>query len=344
MNNMITKKLFVSKNSNDNDYITQAVKILAAGGIVAIPTETVYGLAANATDETAVKNIFKAKGRPQDNPLIVHISSLNMLYPLVKAFPNKAKKCAEAFWPGPFTIVLPKSDAIPKRVCAGLDTVALRMPSNKVALNIIKACKFPLAAPSANLSGLPSPTSAEHVLKDLNGRIDAIVFAEDSNIGLESTVVSFAVNPPRLLRPGGISVEQIKEILPNIVIDDAVVSQINKDIPVASPGMKYKHYSPKCNITIIDSDFDSFKAFVEEKKNVCALCFKGEEKKLSVPCITYGCIDDSSSQAFKLFNALRSLDDKNFAECFARCPNKKGIGLAVYNRLLRAASFKVIKI
>ena len=224
---------------NENE-IEKAADIIKNGGLVAMPTETVYGLAANALDGKAVAKIFKAKGRPMDNPLIVHISDISQIYPLVREFPEKARILAEKFWAGPLTIILPKSDIIPDEVSAGLDTVAIRFPSNKIAQALISK-SMPLAAPSANLSGSPSPTNARHVFDDMNGRIDAIIDGGECEVGVESTVITLATDTPRLLRPGGITVEQLREAIGDVIIDDAVLNPLKSGEKAASPGMKYKH-------------------------------------------------------------------------------------------------------
>ena len=343
---MITEKLVVKSVEESTEQIARAAEIIKNGGLVAMPTETVYGLAANALNEEAVSNIFAAKGRPQDNPLIVHISNIAMISNLVTNIPEIAKKCIDIFWPGPFTAILPKSDIIPNSVCAGLETVAIRMPSNPIALALIEQSGVPLAAPSANISGSPSPTTAAHVLLDLDGKIDAAIIAEKSAVGVESTVVTFTENPPRLLRPGGITAEQLREIIPNLVIDKAVFAEPEKGKPVSSPGMKYKHYSPKSNVIIIDGNSKQFADYVNKNdaKNVCALCFDGDIGHLTVPYISYGDENDSKEQATRLFDALRTLDNQGCKLCYARMPKTQGIGLAVYNRLIRAAAFEVIKL
>lgn len=343
---MLTEKLEVFDIKRDSANVLKACNILKRGGIVAIPTETVYGLAANTFDTQAIKNVFIAKGRPQDNPLIVHVSDMEMLKTVVDQVPQKAMECAKRFWPGPFTMVLPRGKKVPAEVSAGLDTVAVRMPSHPVAHEIIKCSGLPLAAPSANLSGSPSPTAADHVLADLDGRIDAVVVSDRAEVGVESTVISLCVNPPRLLRPGGVTLEQLKEVLPDIVVDKAVVSEPEKDKPVASPGMKYKHYSPKAKIVMVDGDIEKFKAFVEQNKGdgVFALVFEDERNLFSVPTVSFGKEGDGSEQAALLFDALRELDKKDCKVCYSRVPDKKGVGLAVYNRLIRAAAFEVISL
>ena len=234
--------------------ISAAAEILKADGIVAVPTETVYGLAASAYSDTAISKVFAAKGRPQDNPLIVHISDFEMLSDVVSDFPKEARALAEKFWPGPLTMVLPKGEKVADSVSRGLSTVAVRMPNNRVALDIIKAAGIPLAAPSANLSGSPSPTTADHVISDLDGKIDAVVMSGSCEVGLESTVVSLFTDPPRLLRPGFVTAEELKEILPNLVVDKAVLEELQKGEKAASPGMMYKHYSPKTEVFLVEAE------------------------------------------------------------------------------------------
>ncbi len=343
MNTCIYK---INDKKNDIENIERVAQVIRDGGLAAIPTETVYGLAANALNPKAVSEIFKAKGRPQDNPLIVHISELSEIYPLVKEFPEKAKALAEKFWPGPLTVILPKSDIIPNEVSAGLSTVAIRMPSHPIANAIIKAAGVPLAAPSANSSGLPSPTKAEHVIDDMTGKIPVIVDGGESSVGVESTVISLAVNPPRLLRPGGITPEQLESVLGEIEIDSAVTSKLKDGEVAASPGMKYKHYSPKAEVYIIKSCLKSFRCFIDEisEPGDYAICFDGEEKEISIPSFTYGSESSPEVQAQRLFDILRSADKKGAKRVFVRCPSSRGVGLAVYNRLIRAAAFRVIEI
>ena len=330
------------KLKDDKEGLEKAAELLKKGGVVAIPTETVYGLAANAFDEKAVGKIFTAKGRPQDNPLIVHISDMEMLNLVAKNIPDLALKCAEKFWAGPFTMVLPKTDKIGDCISPNLDTVAVRIPQNKVALEIIELCGFPLAAPSANTSGSPSPTSAFHVEADLMGKIDAIVYSDECDVGVESTVVSFVENPPRLLRPGGITAEQLKEIIPDIVIDKAVLAEPEKGKQVASPGMKYKHYAPKTESFLVVGESKAFSKFVNGEQNCVALCFKDEEADIEIPTLCYGDGEDETTLAHSVFSALREVDKMNAARVYIHAPSKTGIGLAVYNRLLRACGFKVI--
>lgn len=341
----IMKTLYLkAMDVNAVNEITKAAEILKKGGLVAIPTETVYGLAASAFNEEAVANIFKAKGRPNDNPLIVHISDFSELDNIVREITPEAQKCMDAFWPGPFTVVLPKKDSIPLTVSGGLNTVAVRMPKNAVARAIIKKSGLPLAAPSANRSGSPSPSTAEHVIDDLDGRIDAIVVSEKCEVGVESTVVTFATNPPRLLRPGGITVEMLKELVPDLVIDSAVTAEPEKGAQVASPGMKYKHYAPKAEVIMAAGSINAFVKYCNENKSDFdfALCYDEDEINLSIPHLSLGANENHEKQAELLFEFLRDIDKKGYKKVIVHAPLKEGVGLAVYNRLIRAAGFKVI--
>ena len=340
---MITEKINRGNVSYEKS-VSRVAEILQKGGIVAIPTETVYGLAASAYDENAIKNIFIAKGRPQDNPLIVHICDMDMLEVVAKDIPQKAYMCAQKFWPGPFTMVLQRTDKTAECVSAGLKTVAVRMPLDKTAIDIIKKSGLPLAAPSANVSGKPSPTSALHVESDLDGVIDAIFYGDECEVGVESTVVSFTEEPPRLLRPGAVTLEQLKEIIPDIAVDSAVLAEPQKDKPVASPGMKYKHYAPKTECFLIEAESKDFCDFVNLQTNSAAICFNEEKENITVSSITYGSYKNGSTLAQGLFAALRNVDSLNAEKVYIHAPDKTGVGLAVYNRLIRAAAFKVIKL
>ncbi len=338
-------QIFKVKSEKDKA-IDEAAEILRDGGIVAIPTETVYGLAGNALDENVTDKIYAAKGRPSDNPLIVHISDISQWAPLVSEIPESALALADKYWPGPLTVILPKSEIVPDKVSGGLSTVAVRMPSDKIARAIIEKAGVPLAAPSANTSGKPSPTSAKYVIEDLKGKVDAIVDAGDCSVGVESTVISLCETPPRLLRPGGVTAEMLTEVLGEIAIDDAVFNKLAEGEKPASPGMKYKHYSPDAQVVIIKGSFEGYKKFIEENKTekTVALCFEGEEKGLSVKSVTYGKKDDPSSQAKNIFDALRKVDELGADKVFARYPETDGVGLAVFNRLVRAAAFNIIEV
>ncbi len=328
-----------------NDYensVNVASEILKQGGIVAVPTETVYGLAASAYSDDAIKAVFTAKGRPQDNPLIVHISNLGMLNEVASNIPEKAFSCAKAFWPGPFTMVLPKGERVAQSVSAGLDTVAVRYPSDKTICNIIDKSGLPLAAPSANTSGRPSPTSACHVVDDLDGKIDAVVMGGDCCVGVESTVVSLVGEHPRLLRPGAVTPKQLLNILPDLIIDDAVLEQLKDGEKAASPGMKYKHYAPKTTAVLVEGCSNSFVKFVNQKTDCAAICFEEEYYSISIPKISYGSKRDESTLAQNVFSVLRDIDSLGVKEVYIHAPSKDDMGLAVYNRLIRACGFNVV--
>ncbi len=327
--------------SEDENAAKISAEILRNGGLVAIPTETVYGLAANALDPEAVRGIFAAKGRPQDNPLIVHVSSMEEIIPLVEKIDPRAYDLAERFWPGPLTIIMKKSAAVPDEVTAGLDTVAIRMPSHPFAAEIIRLSGVPFAAPSANSSGKPSPTCAEHVKQDMDGKIDAVVDGGECDVGVESTVITLVTEPPTLLRPGGITPSELEEVLGEIQISHAVYEKLNEGEKVQSPGMKYKHYAPNAQITIIKGSFENYEKFLKSQNDeVCAVCFNGEGAHF-VKAIEYGGEKDSSAQAHRIFDALREVDEIGCKRAFVRCPVSTGVGLAVYNRLLRSAAFRV---
>lgn len=322
--------------------LSESAKLIKSGEVVGIPTETVYGLAANALDENAVKKIYIAKGRPSDNPLIVHISDFSELSALVAEIPEKVKIMAEKFWPGPLTMIMKKSGIIPSTTSGGLDTVAVRMPQSEYARAIIKACGVPLAAPSANLSGSPSPTNAKYVYDDMNGRIPLIIDGGKSKIGVESTVITFATDIPTLLRPGGVTVEEIRDTIGEVKVDDAVLHELRDSEKAASPGMKYKHYAPKADITILKGSLEQFIEYTNGK-DFFALVFEGEEKYFE-NAVTYGKPLDAVSEANRLFDALRELDEKGAKTVYARCPELSGVGLAVYNRLIRSAGFNIIEL
>jgi len=331
-------KLYINPNKNE---LNELAAILRDGGLVAIPTETVYGLAANAFDEKAVLKIYEAKNRAADNPLIVHVSDTAMLSDIVAKIPNKAKALMDAFWAGPLTVVLPKSEKNPYAVTKGMNTVAVRMPSHPVALSIIDRCGFPLAAPSANISGTVSPTSVQHVFSDFDGKIDAIVDGGQCEVGIESTVISFVGNEPLLLRPGFVTAEQIENVIGKIKIAASVLNPLSESESPLSPGMKYKHYSPKAKVILIDSKHVDFINFVNSK-NDFALCFNEDAKTITGNFVCIGSFKNEKEQAANLFSALRKCDEKGAEIIYARLPDKSGIGLALLNRLLRAAAFEVI--
>ena len=326
--------------STSEEDISTAGAIIRSGGLVAFPTETVYGLGANALDERAVKSIYTAKGRPSDNPLIVHIAEKGDITPLVKEVTPKAQALIDAFFPAPLTIILKKSELIPDATSGGLDTVAIRMPQNEIARAVIKASGVPVAAPSANTSGLPSPTRAKYVIDDMLGKIDAVIDGGDCEVGVESTVITLATEIPTILRPGAITKEMLEEVIGEVKIADAVLGELGKNETAASPGMKYKHYSPKAKIILVNADKEKYENFVNTRQNAFALCF--EDDNIVIPRVTYGSENDDLSQAKELFDALRQLDERGATRVYARMPHKNGVAMAVYNRLIRAAAFNII--
>lgn len=326
-----------------SENIMYCADLLKHGEVVAIPTETVYGLAANVFDDKAISNIFKIKGRPQDNPLICHISDLGMLDELITDRRSKIfQKLIEKFWPGPLTIIVSKKVGVSNLITANLDTVAIRCPSHAVCRKLIEACGFPLAAPSANLSGKPSPTSANHVYDDLSGRVKAILDGGICQVGLESTIIKMDDDLLRVLRPGIISVDMLKEVTENIVLDDSVLNQMDANSTIISPGTKYKHYSPNADIVLVDSTLDKFRTYVADKlsENVWCAVFDGEQKFFDKNVLTFGYND--KDQAHNIFMILRKVDEIGANKVFFRCPKKENVGLAVYNRLIRAAGFNVV--
>ena len=327
--------------------IAKVGEALRGGELVGIPTETVYGLAANALNGAAVSSIFAAKGRPADNPLIVHISDISQIekFSLVREIPESAKALMDACWPGPLTIIMNKGN-VPDEVTAGLDTVAVRFPSHPVTKRIIDAAGVPLAAPSANTSGKPSPTTAHHVFHDMNGRIPYIIDGGACEVGVESTVITVAGETPVLLRPGGVTLAQLEAVLGHVDVADAVLHQLKEGETAASPGMKYKHYAPSAHIILIRADDEAYIQYVNERsdENTAALCYDEDAAKLTVKAYTYGAKDDYEAQSNRLFDVLRTIDDDGVKTIYGRCPDTTGLAMAVYNRLIRAAGFEVIEL
>ncbi|MBR6767693.1 MAG: threonylcarbamoyl-AMP synthase [Clostridia bacterium] len=333
-----------------DDAIEEAGKLIREGQLVAIPTETVYGLGANALDENAVKSIFEAKGRPGDNPLIVHISDISQLYPLIAGEPSDAaKRMMDAFWPGPLTMIFPKSDIVPMAVTAGLNTVAVRFPAHPAALRLIEAAQRPIAAPSANRSGRPSPTAARHVFEDMDGRIPMILDGGDSDVGVESTVVDMTGTYPRILRPGKVTQEMISDIVGKASVDPAVMRPLQEGEKPRSPGMKYRHYAPEGQLTIVQGSHEK----------VCRLISRMYDDALNdghTPLIlaleahiptyegrrTLSLGQDADDMAHAIFADLRDADTLGADILFSEAVSTEGVGLAVMNRLGRAASFHII--
>ncbi len=329
----------------DKAVVTTAADYLTAGQLVALPTETVYGLGANGLDPEAVAKIFAAKGRPQDNPLILHIAQPAQMELFCKDIPQSAYRLAEAFWPGPLTMVLPARDIVPKCTTAGLPTVAVRCPDCDITRQIISAANIPVAAPSANISGKPSTTTAQHVYDDHKGNIPLIVDGGACRVGVESTIVDLTEDRPRLLRPGGITPEQLTEVLGDLVVDKAVTAQIDKNAVVKAPGMKYRHYAPQAQVIIVAGSREKAAAYIHSRyvPGDRVLCFQ-EELALYADCapLAYGSETDAATLSAGLFAALRELDDPNIKTVYARCPVGGGIAYAVQNRLKKAAAFQIV--
>ena len=331
--------------------IREAAQLIRAGELVGMPTETVYGLGANALDESAVKKIFEAKGRPGDNPLIVHVSSVEEIAPLVREIPESAKKLMEAFWPGPMTLILPKSDKIPSAVSAGLDTVGIRLPASEAARALIAASGCPIAAPSANRSGKPSPTTAQHVFEDMDGRIPLILDAGSCEVGVESSVIDATGEMPVILRPGGITPEMVEEVLGHVSVDEHVMAPLAEGDIVRSPGMKYKHYAPTAKTVIYDG---------AEKNVIAAICARYDEAQAQGEkpailgfdehdfggrmVISLGSANHPDDAAARLFAALRELDERGETLALCEAVDTHGIGLAVMNRMGRAAGFDIERV
>ena len=349
---MNTKVSEIKSVIEDEAKIEEAAKIIKAGGIVAFPTETVYGLGADALNEEAVKKIFIAKGRPQDNPLIVHVASKN-IDKYVHDVPEIARTLMDKFWPGPLTIILKKKEIIPYVTSANLDSIGLRMPNNDIARKLIELSETVIAAPSANISGRPSPTDLERCVEDLTGRVDCIIGGCHSEIGVESTIVDCTVNPPLVLRPGGITLEMLKEIDSRIEIDKAVMQKPSEKLKPKAPGMKYRHYAPNAKVTIISGNRKNTVAKIKEmvnyniekQKKVCILTVEENEKEYVEGIkIVLGSLSDLSTVAKNLFESLRKCDDLGADIILAEAYEEKGVGAAIMNRLNKAAGFDIINV
>ncbi len=335
-----------SNKQNLPEVAAAAGALLRNGEVVAIPTETVYGLAAQIFDDDAVHRIFTVKGRPQDNPLIVHISDLKMMDGLVQSVPECAGVLIQHFWPGPLTIIFKKTEKVSDVVTCGLDSVAIRFPEHPVARAIIDAAGIPLAAPSANLSGKPSPTTADHCVHDLDGLIPLIIDGGECRVGVESTVISVTGEVPMILRPGIISLEEIRRWVPEAEISPAVFREVKADEKVESPGLKHRHYSPGCEVILIDSDSRNYIEYLEKnaREGDVAMCFSEESERISIPHVSYGNASSSEEQAHNIFAILRDLDSKEVKRILIHAPGHIGKALAVSNRLIRAAGFQVVEI
>lgn len=347
---MDTRIVKIDEEHIDDELIEQAGRIIKSGGLVAFPTETVYGLGGDALNPDSSKKIYAAKGRPSDNPLIVHVAEFDAIKKIVKEIPEKAKKLSDAFWPGPLTIIMDKSDAVPYETTGGLDTVAVRFPVDKVARAFIKASGGYIAAPSANISGRPSPTCAKYVIEDMNGRIDMIIDGADNNIGLESTIIDLTGEVPMLLRPGYITIDELRNVLGEVDIDKTIMDGNCKDRPKA-PGMRYRHYAPKGDLTIVSGSDTK----VVEYINLEVAKAKANGKKVGIiatqdnieayTCDSIKCIGDKKDEktiAHRLYTILREFDDEDVEVMYSECFDASGVGQAIMNRLLKAAGHKLI--
>lgn len=327
--------------------IETAATILKEGGLVGIPTETVYGLGANGLDSIAVAHIFEAKGRPQDNPLILHIPAADWLERYCKDIPSIAYKLAEKFWPGPMTMILKRQDNVPDVVTAGLETVGMRCPDHAVCRAIIAAANVPVAAPSGNTSGRPSPTTAQHMLEDMDGKIDAIVDGGACTVGVESTIIDLTCTPPRMLRPGGITLEQLESVLGEVTVDDAIRRQMGEGEKPRAPGMKYRHYAPQAPVTVVKGEPEKTARYIVEhaSQGSGVICFDEYAHLFVKQVVTkLGKANDPAEQARHVFDDLRFYDDTDVTEIWAQCPDEAGVGLAVANRLNKAAGFHIIEL
>jgi len=322
----------------------QAAEILKNGGLVGIPTETVYGLGANGLDPEAVSEIFLAKGRPQDNPLILHIPEAGWLERYCEDIPEAAYRLAKEFWPGPLTMILPRKPIVPDAVTAGLDTVGVRCPAHPLCREVIRLAGAPIAAPSGNASGRPSPTTAAAMLEDMDGKIDAILDGGPCSVGVESTIVDLTCKPPRLLRPGGISLEQLRTALGRVEVDPAVTRMMGEGEKPRAPGMKYRHYAPKAPVTVVTGAAERSAAYIADHTGpddgvICFDEFAGRFAEHTV--VSLGPAGDKAEQARRVFDALRAFDRTGVPRIWAQCPDCKGIGLAITNRLNKAAGFHI---
>lgn len=356
---METRRIIIeNKKGIPDEQLLEAAQVLKSGGLVAFPTETVYGLGANALDEEAAGKIYAAKGRPSDNPLIVHVARKEDVDRLTAYIPEAGKKLMERYWPGPLTLIFPKSGAVPLGTTGGLETVAVRMPSDPVANRLIALAGVPVAAPSANTSGRPSPTTADHVYQDMNGKIELIVDGGEVGIGLESTIVDVSGTVPTLLRPGAVTVEMLRETLGEVEIDPAIKGPLTKDVRPKAPGMKYRHYAPKAELVLVEADFtDTARRRVTEKLKELAHDKLARGYRVGIICTdetrdcypegivrSLGCRAREETIAHNLFAVLREYDDMEVDYIYSESFSGEALGQAIMNRLTKAAGYHIIKI
>lgn len=353
---METKRIVIEDRRNIKDEeLAEAAAVLKSGGLVAFPTETVYGLGGNALDEDAARKIYAAKGRPSDNPLIAHISCAAELAPLVREIPEAGRKLMEAFWPGPLTMIFPKSSKVPYGTTGGLDTVAVRMPNDPVASRLIALAGVPVAAPSANTSGRPSPTTADHVWQDMNGRIDMIIDGGPVGIGVESTIVDVSSPVPSVLRPGAITMEMLREVLGEVAVDPAILGPMKEDVKPKAPGMKYRHYAPKAELTLVEttgpveSMVEKVKELAHEKLvqgcQVGIICTDESRSCYAEGTVrSIGARESQESVAHNLYAVLREFDDLKVEYIFSESFSEDHLGQAIMNRLSKAAGYKIVQV
>lgn len=351
---MDTKMIRVEDTDQIKDEdLWEAARIIREGGLVAFPTETVYGLGANALDGAAAARIYAAKGRPSDNPLIAHISSMKELKPLVTEIPEAAEKLAKAYWPGPLTMIFPKSDRVPKGTTGGLDTVAVRMPSDPIARRLIALAGVPIAAPSANTSGRPSPTTAEHVRQDLDGKIEMILDGGPVGIGVESTIVDVSGEVPTLLRPGAVTLEMLEAVVGTVALDPAIQGPLAEGVRPRAPGMKYRHYAPKAELTLVEGETDAVAAWINQRtaeslaagKRVGILCTEETKEKYPQGILrSLGIRAQEETIAHNLFAVLRELDDLQADVIYSESFSADHLGQAIMNRLRKAAGYRMIHV
>lgn len=325
--------------------VQQAAEIIKRGGLLGIPTETVYGLGANGLDAEAVRRIFEAKGRPQDNPLILHIPTVDWLERYCEDIPDAAYELAKRFWPGPLTIILKRKPIVPDVVTAGMNTVGMRCPKHTLCRDIISRADVPVAAPSGNTSGRPSPTTAAHMLEDMDGKIEAIVDGGACSVGVESTIIDLTVAPPQLLRPGGVTLEQLQKVLGDVTVDGAVTRLLDAGEKPRAPGMKYRHYAPKAPVTVVKGNSLRGAEYIREHmgESCGVICFDEFADLFAGHFVKkLGLTSDKRAQARHVFDALRYFDGTDVTEIWAQCPDDAGLGLAISNRLNKAAGFHII--
>ena len=342
---ILVNTILFTENTKEN--IEKAAEIIRRGGLLGIPTETVYGLGANALNADACRRIYEAKGRPQDNPLIIHVPDASWLSRYCEKVPESAYRLAEAFWPGPLTMILPKKEIVPYRTTGGLETVGVRCPNHPVTLAVIAAADVPIAAPSGNTSGRPSPTSAADMLEDMDGKIDGIFDGGSCGVGVESTIIDLTCQPPRLLRAGGLPLEELERVLGTVLVDKCITQLMTDGERPRAPGMKYRHYAPKAPVTVVTGDGKKSAAYIaaHAPEGAGVICFS--EFRAQFPgCVVHelGPEVDKSEQARRVFDALREFDATDVTEIFAQCPDDAGLGLAIGNRLKKAAGFHVVEV